>query len=121
MTDEQDPVGSVSEEALKLFQALQDWARDTGADSATAGAASAFRTVNEHIATGGEECRYCPLCRVIAAAREVSPEVKGHLSSAATSLLSALAAMSTESSGDRRPPGGGVEKIDLSDGGDWDA
>jgi hypothetical protein len=116
----EDQVGSVAEEAAKLLGALQDWARESGHDSATAGAAGAaamFHNLNEHVATGGEDCRYCPLCQAISLVRQTSPEVKQHLTSAAASLMQAVvAAMPTQAHGDAhgrtRDP---VEKIDLSD------
>jgi hypothetical protein len=117
VSDEQEPVGSVGEEAVKLFKALQDWAQESGGDAAATGAASAFKSFKEHIATGAEECKYCPVCQVISAVREVSPEVKQHLSSAASSLMQAAAAMSTDSHRREEWP---VEKIDLSDDA-WDA
>jgi hypothetical protein len=119
VSNEQEPVGSLGEEAVKLLGALQDWAKESGGDSATTGAASAFKSFNEHIATGDAECRYCPVCQVISAVREVSPEVKQHLSTAASSLLqAAAAAMSNDVPRDR--PDTPVERIDLSDDA-WDA
>ena len=120
MSDDKEPVGSVGEEALKLFQALQDAARESGAGSVGESAASVFATVNEHIATGGAECRYCPLCQVISAVREVSPEVKAHLGAAGASLLQAAAAAMATVGADRTDRSESpVEKIDLSDGA-WD-
>jgi hypothetical protein len=117
VSNEQDPVGSVGEEAVKLFKALQDWAQEGGGDAAASGAASAFQNLNEHFATGGQDCKFCPLCQVISAVREVSPEVKQHLSTAASSLLQAAAAMASDAS--RRREDSPVEKIDLSDD-PWD-
>jgi hypothetical protein len=124
-----EAVGSVGEEAAKLMGALSDWARDQGTDYAgsAAGAASSFahavRDVNEHIATGSADCRYCPVCQVIHAVRSTSPEVREHLSVAASSLMHAAAGLlaTHATPADRRP----VEKIDLDveDGegdGDWD-
>jgi hypothetical protein len=114
VSDEQDPVGSVGEEAVKLIKALQDWAQESGGDAAATGAASAFQTINEHIATGAEQCKYCPICQVISAVREVSPEVKQHLSAAASSLMhAATTAMSTDvPRGRRETP---FQKINLDD------
>jgi len=116
-------VGGVGEEAAKLFAALQDWARDSGSEyagataSAAAGAASAFQQVNEHLATGGQDCRYCPVCQVISAVRSTSPEVRAHLRTAASSLLEAAAGMLATAVPDdaRSSREAGVEKIDLSD------
>jgi hypothetical protein len=75
LTSEDEPVGSLGSEAAQLLQALQDWARDAGSD--------------QHIATGSPACTYCPLCRVISALRD-NPEVRQHLSTAASSLMEAV-------------------------------
>lgn len=134
--DGEDRVGSVAEEAAKLLGALQDWAKEGAGDTAdaagaaAAGAAGALHDLNEHIATGGEDCRYCPVCQVISAVRETSPEVKAHLATAATSLLHAaagvLATKVPDDTSARRQGAGGpasrdsgsVERIDLSDDSD---
>jgi predicted PhzF superfamily epimerase YddE/YHI9 len=118
-------VGSVGEEAAKLFGALSDWARTQGTDYAgtATGAAGAFAQavngVNEHLATGSAECRYCPVCQAIHLVRQTSPEVRAHLSLAASSLMHAageLLATRTGGSGSGSSP---VEKIDLDAEGDW--
>jgi hypothetical protein len=44
----------------------------------------------EHIATGAPECRYCPVCRAIAASRTSGPDVVGHVMSAGEQLYAAL-------------------------------
>ena len=123
MSDPDESVGSVAEEAAKLLHALQDWAKESGSEYAEAaataaeGAASAVHRVDEHIATGAAECSYCPVCRVISAVRDTSPEVRQHLTSAATSLMHAAAGLLTTHVPE--PPkghtDGGVEKIDVSD------
>jgi hypothetical protein len=124
-----EPVGSVGEEAAKLLHALQDWAKDGGADAAAttataaSGAASAWEQVNEHLATGGDDCRYCPVCQVISAVRQTSPEVREHLAHAAASLAQAAARLLATHVPDRSPTHhgasgeSGVEKIDLDDDG----
>jgi hypothetical protein len=117
-------VGSVGEEAAKLLGALSDWAREQRADSAgsAAGAANAFaqavRDVNEHVATGSEDCRYCPVCQVIHVVRQTSPEVRAHLSVAASSLMHAAAGLLATQPGGR-PSSSPVEKIDLDDDAGW--
>ena len=124
---EDEPVGSVASEAAKLFEALQDWAKESGTEyadatgSAASGAASAFRHVDEHLANGSPECTYCPLCRVISAVRDTSPEVRQHLRTAATSLLEAGAGLlaTTVPRPEPAPRESTVEKIDLSDE-DWE-
>ena len=44
------------------------------------------------IATGGPECRLCPVCQLIGIVREGSPEVVDHLARASDSLLAAFRA-----------------------------
>lgn len=134
MTDETDagpptgpdgePIGSVGEEAAKLFVALSGWAKDQGAGTAgtAAGAAQAvtdaMHNLNDHIATGGQDCSYCPVCQVISAVRTTSPEVKAHLAVAASSLMHAAAGvLATQVPTDAKASP--VEKIDLDDEG-WD-
>lgn len=122
-SDGGEEIGSVGEEAAKLLAAFSTWARDQGSEYAgsAAGAAAAMsetmRDINEHIATGAEECRYCPVCQVIHAVRTTSPEVKAHLAVAASSLMHAAAGLlATHVPSERKGP---VEKIDLDDT-DWD-
>jgi hypothetical protein len=123
-----EPIGTVAEEAAKLLSALTGYARGQAGEYADAanGAAStasaAFRSVNEHLATGAPECTWCPVCQVVHAVRSTSPEVKTHLAVAANALVQAAAAvLATHVPGD---PGGGqgggpVQKIDLDDDG-WE-
>lgn len=129
MTDEPrdekpDDIGSVGEEAMKLLGAFADMARQhTGDASGGLGnlagnligdAAAMAHEVGEHIATDAVECKYCPVCRVVHAVRQSSPEVKAHLMVAASSLLQAAASLM------ETPPEGGtrtseVQRIDLDD------
>jgi hypothetical protein len=122
-----ETVGSVTEEALKLFGALSDWAKDQGGgvgdgvSGMAAGAAQAFREVNDHIATDSEECKYCPVCRAVHNVRELSPEVKTHLAVAGSNLLQAAAALMATATPDgareRAKRDGGVEHIPVDE--DW--
>lgn len=118
-------VGSLAEEAEKLFGALSGWAGQAGDGvaggvAAAAGqAAEAARGVADHVATGAPECQWCPVCRVVHAFRDTDPEVREHLATAAASFLQALAGVMAT-----RPPAdhgsrddAGVEHIDV--GGDW--
>ncbi len=121
----QEPVGSVGEEAAKLLGALSEWARDQGTDYAgsAAGVAGAFahkvHDVSEHIGTGGEDCRYCPVCQVIHVVRQTNPEVRNHLSVAASSLMQAAAGLlATNTANPSKAPS--VEKIDLDVDSAWD-
>jgi hypothetical protein len=117
-----DGVGSVGEEAAKLLGALSDWARDQGSDvgeglsGLAAQAAATMHEVNEHLATGSAECTYCPVCRTVHAVRQTSPEVRAHLSQAASSFLQAAAGlMATLPSQEPSGRATGVEHIDLDD------
>lgn len=112
-----DEVGTLGEEAAKLFGALGEWAKDQGA-SGVAGmagqAAAAARGVDAHLATGAEECTYCPVCRTVHLVRQASPEVREHLTTAASSFLQAAAAMlATPARGS--DTSSGLERIDLED------
>jgi hypothetical protein len=123
---EEDPeIGSVSEEAAKLVGALSDWAKDQSGDAATglggslAGLADLAREVEGHV--GGENCTYCPLCRLIGVVRSTSPEVRGHLATATTALIQAAAsALATEVPPEARRRSEPVQNIDLSDDSDWE-
>jgi len=114
-------VGTVAEEAAKLFGALSDWARDQGGGlgegvAGLAGhAARAAHDVDEHLATGSAECTYCPICRTVHVLRQTTPEVRAQLSTAATALLQAAAGLLATTVPDDRGARGGVERIDLDD------
>lgn len=118
-----DDVGSLAEEAAKFFGALSDVAKETGSETAhglgaMAGhAADAARGLSDGVATGAAECQWCPVCRVVHAVRETSPEVKEHLAVAAASLMQALAGVLATHVPQAKPDrGGGVEHIDLDGG-----
>jgi hypothetical protein len=118
--DDAHEVGSLAEEAAKLLGALSGWAKDhageasEGLSGLAAQAASTAHDVNEHLATGAAECTVCPICRTVHLVRELSPEVKTHLTDAVSSLAQAAAAvMATPTQSDKD----GVEHIDLDD--DW--
>lgn len=122
MSDAEEPVGSVGEEAVKLLAALRGLATEHGGEyaeataMAAAGAAAARRQLDEHLATRGEDCRYCPLCRLISAVRGTSPEVRAHLAAAAGSLIQAAAETLATPAAD--PSGRSedrAEEIDLTD------
>jgi hypothetical protein len=73
-----DSVGSAAEEAVKLIEALGEWA------SSYATAAS------QHLATGAPECSLCPICQAIRVLRQARPEVVPHLGDAVGSIVAAL-------------------------------
>ncbi len=98
-------------EALRLFEAIQDWAR-----------ASSFGDMRAHLsaaadsgfATDSADCRLCPICQVVGALRTHHPEVAEHLSDAVSSLTaaarSAMRERDEETRTARRDP---VEHIDI--------
>ena len=99
-----EPLGSVGEEAAKLFTALQDWARE-----------SASGEEHSHAQEqGGGACAWCPVCRGAALVRQTSPEVKAHLTVAASSLLQAAAGLLAAAQ-PPTAPGPGVQRIDLDE------
>jgi hypothetical protein len=109
-----EPVGSVAEEAAKLFAVLQQAARheepqarptaeaaaaqdpDTapseGASPEDRGPEGAGRAQHEHggSRSGGAECQWCPVCQLIAKVRTTSPETIEQLSTAAAGVLGSL-------------------------------
>ncbi|HSX68824.1 hypothetical protein [Nocardioides sp.] len=120
MSENGPEVGSVAEETAKLLGALSGWAKDHGPDLG-AGLGGAFHEASEHLASG-EDCKYCPFCRVVHIVRESSPEVRTHLAIAAASIAQAASAvLQAAVSEDPKTSGGSharrdpVEKIDLED------
>jgi hypothetical protein len=78
-------------EAVRLVEVLRK--RMSGGASSGSGDVWSEATSDawgEHIATGAPECRYCPVCRAIAASRTSGPEVLSHVLSAGESLYAAL-------------------------------
>jgi hypothetical protein len=111
MSGDQDEIGSVADEAARLLGALSEWARDAAQD------------VDRHLATGADECTYCPVCRTVHALRGLSPEVRTQLASAGTTFLRAGTRLLAQAMTEQRNRSGGVEHIDLDedpgDDGDW--
>lgn len=100
-------VGTVAEEAVKLLGALSDWAKD------------AVGEVDQHLATGAAECTFCPVCRTVHAVRQLSPEVKTQLATAATAFLDAAAGLMSGAATGQTVRPERVQHIDLDDEGDW--
>jgi hypothetical protein len=123
--DGTDDVGSLADEAAKLFGALSGWAREhageagEGLSSMAAQAAASAHEVNDHLATGSAECTVCPICRTVHAVRQLSPEVKAHLATAATSLAQAATLLMATTAPSEGAGSSDVERIDLDD--EWPA
>jgi hypothetical protein len=73
-------VGSAAEEAVKLFAAMEDWARRKASHVLD----------DQHLATGSAECQVCPVCQGIGVLRHVRPEAVEHMLDAAASFIAAL-------------------------------
>ena len=114
-------VGSFGEEAGKLFEALSGWAREHSDDAGdalsglAAQAAASVGDLNDHIATGSDECTVCPICRGVHVVRQLSPEVKSHLVSAAASLAKAAATLMATQVPQDESPASDVEGSGLDD------
>ncbi|WP_328995126.1 hypothetical protein OG394_11255 [Kribbella sp. NBC_01245] len=88
-----EAIGSVGEEAAKLFAVLQQASADarhgTGAESNGYDAfAEAFPEEAEE--QGACECQWCPVCQLISRAKQVSPETIEHLATAAAGVLGSV-------------------------------
>ncbi len=98
---QEEPVGSVGDEAAKLLGVLAGWAGDHARD------------LDDHLATGSAECLYCPVCRTVHAVRGASPEVKAQLAGAASTFLQAAAGLLSTVAGADSPASSKVQHIDL--------
>ncbi|WP_427894652.1 hypothetical protein ACQHIV_14805 [Kribbella sp. GL6] len=76
-----EPVGSVAEEAAKLFAVLQNAAADAPPETAEA---------EKHEHKLGPDCVWCPVCQLIHRVRNTSPETIEQLSTAAAHVLGSL-------------------------------
>jgi hypothetical protein len=112
-----EPVGSLAEEAAKLVAALSSI--QPGARSGHPHDEHDEHDEDDEHGPVAAECRYCPLCAVARATRSMTPEVREHLTSAASSLLlaarsildEAVAKAGTDAADPQKP----VEKIDLAE------
>ncbi|TCC23841.1 hypothetical protein [Kribbella speibonae] len=78
-----EPIGSVAEEAAKLFAVLQNAAHD-----APPAEEAAHETADEHKL--GPDCVWCPVCQLIHRVRSTSPETIEQLSTAAAHVLGSV-------------------------------
>jgi hypothetical protein len=96
VTTQEEPLGSASEEATRLFAAMQDWAKRNGVRLGGMNVGVSDAGLSDHgehgWADGSAACRLCPLCQLIALTRDASPEMVDHLTAAAESLLAAARA-----------------------------
>ncbi|MEV0229069.1 DUF5304 family protein [Nonomuraea sp. NPDC050786] len=95
--NDRDPIGTVADEARKLFESIQGRAtRQVGKsvfNSFTGGGGRRERDVWEEAVSEPHDeyiCRACPWCRAIAAQRESGGDVTGHLMAAGGELFAAF-------------------------------
>lgn len=109
-----DAFGSAAEEAARLVDALGQWLAARSA-ARPAGPVD-LDYLSTHIATGSAECTLCPLCRLIALARETSPELAQRVDAAMEALVAlaraALDGLERHRAG--KPTGSGFETIDIT-------
>jgi len=84
-----DQPASVLFEAVRLAEVLRK-RMSGGPASGDVWSEATSDAWGEHIATGAPECRYCPVCRAIAASRTSGPDVVSHVMSAGVSLYAAV-------------------------------
>ena len=112
MRDSSHDHGSLSEEAARLAEAVQDWLRSGAAGQRGRDVWAAATSLSEDAA----ECRICPICQALRMLRSTRPETFEHLADAAASFAAAVRGFVTwlpEPSARRGQPGDGVEHIDL--------
>lgn len=95
-----EPVGSVAEEAAKLFAVLQQAARlqdpappqEDPAPDEPAAPEPGVQDEHEHgtARSGSPECQWCPVCQLIAKVRHTRPETIEQLSTAAAGVLGSI-------------------------------
>jgi hypothetical protein len=86
-----DQPGYVLEEAARLLQTLRRRMRTSSGMEAPDDVWSlATRDQTPGIATGAPECRYCPICRTIAATRSGGPDIADHMAEAGMALMAAF-------------------------------
>ncbi|HEV2888973.1 MAG TPA: hypothetical protein VGX28_01210 [Frankiaceae bacterium] len=96
-----EAVGSLAEEAAKLFGVAEEWWRA----HAPAAVAQAGHT--------GPECRVCPFCQALSVVRNAQPEVFEHLVTAADAFAAAVRA-AVEAYVSPRRADVPVERIDIT-------
>lgn len=77
-------------EAVRLVDTLRRRMSAGGPSQGDAWSEATSEAWGEHVATGAPECRYCPVCRAIAAYRESGSEILAHVMAAGESLYSAV-------------------------------
>jgi hypothetical protein len=77
-----EPVGSVAEEAAKLFAVLQHDPH-----------ASSHESASPYESKAAPECQWCPVCQFLRLVKHSGPETVEHLASAAAGVLTSVRAL----------------------------
>ena len=93
-------LGSLGDEASKLLDAVQDWARRSFGES---------EGESVPIATGSPECQWCPICQLVTVVRGERPEITEKIVTAGEALLAVLRSAFAPAPG----PAPSVQRIDL--------
>lgn len=93
-----EAVGTLADEAAKLFSAAESWWKEHAPAAPHEAAA---------------ECRYCPFCQALSVVRGAQPELVEQVTEAATSLFAALKG-AVESQPQRHRDEVPVERIDIA-------
>ncbi len=110
-----EPIGSVAEEAAKLFAVLQQAAAGPGGTTrAEPAPADEEQETHEHHA--GPECQWCPVCQLIRKVRNTSPETIEQLSSAAAHVLGSVRSL-LEAAAEAGPADAGGRSVAYRSGG----
>lgn len=106
MAEQEDSGAALAVEAVRLFAAVQDWARRTLPGP-----------VDGH---DGPECQWCPLCKLAAVLRGDRPEVTERVIEAGAAMASVVRALLDQAStgvgsagGEPPPRSPRVQHIDL--------
>ncbi|MGN6299709.1 MAG: hypothetical protein ACTHN8_01285, partial [Angustibacter sp.] len=92
-----EPLGSAAEEAARLAETVHAWW--TGRSTADAPHPPEAAPAAEGEPSSSGACRYCPLCRGVAAVHALRPEVLTHLVAAAESVAAALRELARDAGG----------------------
>jgi len=104
MSAPSDP-GPIGEEALRLLEAVQGWARATFGDGPAA-----------HVGNGSATCEWCPLCQLVAVLRGDRPETTEKLVAAGAAMMNVLrSVVDAQSAPEPAENAPHVQRIDLDD------
>jgi hypothetical protein len=104
VAEHEQPHPALADEAVRLFGALQDWARETFPPGPDAHPAA--------------PCQWCPLCQFVAVLRGERPEVTEQVAEVGTALASALRTLveaASRPTPHAEPRPDRVQRIDLSE------